>query len=968
MSHSSKIVPVGASPLYPNCRMADPNVNEPPPRVGFYDARGRFLKAAGGALACKDGVVTEPALFRLQARGDGTQAVVLVAGDGSYVGAPTSASSGFPLVALLDAAQAFDIEPVADAGDGAVALKLAAAGAAAAAGSSGDPAPAADGGAAAVPTPAPSPAYLAAAPDGAVAPAPDRHVFTLAPQPLLAAVTAAWVASPAFDGRAVSVWGGPDRGWVCPHPPKMFGGGEVKSRVPRMGQWELFHVRLTDPAARRVALRSVHDRWLCVTPDGGLVCDKKEVGMWEQLALVQADALGVALVSRAHHGGRPMFVCAEDERMHARAGGHGPATRFLLFDAAEARKHYHDTNPSFRLPPEKTKTSALAFAGMVGGALLGAAALATAAVVAVAVIQAAQEREDAEREKARLAKEAAQKAAEEAEAARLALEDASSRADAETRAKAAVAALREAGAPGAPGDGDAVLAACSTLNQTAVEFISGRQAALGAGGPAAIVAAVARHVDRVDVLAAGVNLLTTLATTSAAKLAVVGGGGVKLLADALKEHGAADAALAHRALALLSTLCDAKEGKDAAVPYLPRLVAGLKAQTAAGGSGNAGLQAAYLTTLRDAVYDNYSSIAKFIDADAGGVSATVAALRAAQPSGAAVMVAALRLLNEFTRWTTGAAAVAKEPGAVALILEVMASPAARTNTDIAFYATSVVGWNMCWEKSWPHTKDALLAAGAPAALATGLQTQRGLCSQSCSRALAAFVSVPALKDVIKPAVPALARTMAGGNKDATDAGTVVLLAFSEDRAARRAAQEHVPAVYKQMLAKLGPLPGDSDALLAAAHDGDVYGVREALDRGAKTGAREKKKAVPQGGGVTHYASTTPWVGTALHVAARQGKVAVAELLLERGADAEEEASFTAYSGGDFGIVGTPLDAAVFGRQRAAVELLLDHGATVTDQALSLAADQPELLAVLREAKAGNRKPKSEDEDDEEDEE
>ena len=223
----------------------------------------------------------------------------------------------------------------------------------------------------------------------------------------------------------------------------------------------------------------------------------------------------------------------------------------------------------------------------------------------------------------------------------------------------------------------------------------------------------------------------------------------------------------------------------------------------------------------------------------------------------------------------------------------------------------------------------------------------------CAMALAEFVGCPEATAACRDAVPAIVAAMASHRhvKDLTDAGTKVLLAFADHPPARRAAADAVPSVYRQMLNKLGALPGDTDALLKAAYEGNAAEARELLDRGVRPGNRETKASTPMQGGQTLFASTTPWVGTALHVAARHGKLEVLRLLLARGADVDTEAPFTQYSGGTFGVVGTPLAAAVYGGSENAVAALLEAGAAVDEHAAALAADKPAISALLKAAAA-----------------
>jgi ankyrin repeat protein len=97
---------------------------------------------------------------------------------------------------------------------------------------------------------------------------------------------------------------------------------------------------------------------------------------------------------------------------------------------------------------------------------------------------------------------------------------------------------------------------------------------------------------------------------------------------------------------------------------------------------------------------------------------------------------------------------------------------------------------------------------------------------------------------------------------------------------------------------------ESKAILRAARSGDAERVRELLATDPSlANARDKDGSTP------------------LHCAAWKGHLAVAELLLDAGADVNARNQNEHY--GD-----TPLHAAAHGNQRAVAELLIERGADV----------------------------------------
>ena len=125
-----------------------------------------------------------------------------------------------------------------------------------------------------------------------------------------------------------------------------------------------------------------------------------------------------------------------------------------------------------------------------------------------------------------------------------------------------------------------------------------------------------------------------------------------------------------------------------------------------------------------------------------------------------------------------------------------------------------------------------------------------------------------------------------------------------------------------------------ELLTTAAFRGEVERVRDMLDHGAATNARDGKTMT-----------------TALHWAVSMGHLEVAELLLQRGAEVDARATDGS----------TPLHAAAREGDDETAEFLLDHGAnpsictaqgkTALDLALDFADEEVELVDRLRTAQA-----------------
>lgn len=447
--------------------------------VALYDGLGRFLsRSTDGRVLCDSGVALEQSLVHMT-RVTGTQQVVISFPEQEGYVRYDVPSDCFVCAPGLAAATVFTIH--AQPGSWLVSCAFEVRGAV---------------------------KYLAAAQDGSVLASPFVCDFAVVVEPVMGLVTAAY-ASRSMDGRWVSIWAGPDRGWVCPHPPHLFGGGEVKSRVARMCDWERFQVKVADPEHGVVALQSSHGRWLCHMPSGALVCDKREVGQWEVFTLLQVAPAEVAIVSCAHNNSRTQYVSAMHEGMDCTRTAIGDCERFMLLDAGEARRRYTDTNPSFDLRAERDKgTTALSIASIVGGVILGAAVVAGGLVAAQALADAGSVAE-AMRLEAAYAREAAARAQEDADMVRAVASDVAQRTAAEDRVKAAVEVLKRGGT-----DAAGVCAALRCIHSDAEAFITARRAAVDFGGLVHIIASVTQVETDAAVSRAGLLAFTALSVTS----------------------------------------------------------------------------------------------------------------------------------------------------------------------------------------------------------------------------------------------------------------------------------------------------------------------------------------------------------------------------------------------------------------------------------------------------------------------
>jgi hypothetical protein len=170
----------------------------------------------------------------------------------------------------------------------------------------------------------------------ASAAAPDFFcAFRACFRPLPGMVPLTW-ALLRLDGRKVAL-ATLAHTWVTAAGPSLLGGGEVTARATKLLVWEQFTLAVLDKAARTVALRSTHDRWVCPRPDGDVRATAREVGGWERLTLEDAGDGLVAL--RTPHPGGP-YLSAHGPEVDARARGVSDSERFYVLELDAATKRY----------------------------------------------------------------------------------------------------------------------------------------------------------------------------------------------------------------------------------------------------------------------------------------------------------------------------------------------------------------------------------------------------------------------------------------------------------------------------------------------------------------------------------------------------------------------------------------------------------------------------------------------------
>ena len=131
----------------------------------------------------------------------------------------------------------------------------------------------------------------------------------------------------------------------------------------------------------------------------------------------------------------------------------------------------------------------------------------------------------------------------------------------------------------------------------------------------------------------------------------------------------------------------------------------------------------------------------------------------------------------------------------------------------------------------------------------------------------------------------------------------------------------------------------TDLLFEAATNGDLAGVKKALELGAKIN------------------KASQWDGTALHIAASKGHLEIISFLLEKGADATQSEI------ADF----TPLHLAARDGQIEAVKLLLEKGGPYKDSILSdvssmvnMSGRYPIIADLIRKKRIEQVKPSTDD--------
>jgi len=142
-------------------------------------------------------------------------------------------------------------------------------------------------------------------------------------------------------------------------------------------------------------------------------------------------------------------------------------------------------------------------------------------------------------------------------------------------------------------------------------------------------------------------------------------------------------------------------------------------------------------------------------------------------------------------------------------------------------------------------------------------------------------------------------------------------------------------VTQPKIVVLEPLDGESSALVAAIDSGDVQRVRDVIDDGADVNERDRRGVLLDG-------------AAPLTIAADAGHLAIAELLVERGADVNAR-SLTGWTALMRACNAGHLDMARFLLQAGAdPSLENDEGYTARGR---ISGTQPELLHLLEQAEA-----------------
>lgn len=156
-----------------------------------------------------------------------------------------------------------------------------------------------------------------------------------------------------LNGTQVALWCPFAPGWLSATPlgPLGITGGDVSSNVRKLAYWELFTLIVVDASESTVALRSSHGTLLSAHPDGRFAANKREVGVWETLRLLEDDTGRVAL--RTMHG---TFVSARNPARVDSVGPYAGETELWVLVAGEvARRRYWDSDPTVRESLERER-------------------------------------------------------------------------------------------------------------------------------------------------------------------------------------------------------------------------------------------------------------------------------------------------------------------------------------------------------------------------------------------------------------------------------------------------------------------------------------------------------------------------------------------------------------------------------------------------------------------------------------